>query len=174
MGSHLTVSSIVNEGSCFSFELRLPIAEPVKPTSEALSTQVTPLRILVAEDNEVNRILVERILQRQGHAVTTVTNGRLALDQLRQERFDAVLMDVHMPEMDGLAATRALRDLEKALGRHTPVIALTALAVKGDGEACLGAGMDAYLTKPLNATQLTQTLARVCAATPLAKPAPSE
>jgi signal transduction histidine kinase/ActR/RegA family two-component response regulator len=174
MGSHLTVSSIVNEGSCFSFELRLPIAEPVKPTSEALSTQVTPLRILVAEDNEVNRILVERILQRQGHAVTTVTNGRLALDQLRQERFDAVLMDVHMPEMDGLAATRALRDLEKDLGRHTPVIALTALAVKGDGEACLGAGMDAYLTKPLNATQLTQTLARVCAATPLAKPAPSE
>lgn len=164
MGGKLTVDSTPGKGSRFSFQLKLQATQPPAPKPQPTTkSDQRPLRILVAEDNEVNRVLIDRILTRNGHNVSTVTNGQLAIDRLRQETFDIVLMDVHMPEMDGLAATRELRQLEQALGRHTPVVALTALAVKGDAEMCLAAGMDDYLSKPLNVNDLAKVLARYSA-----------
>ncbi|MBE0564418.1 MAG: response regulator [Krumholzibacteria bacterium] len=117
------------------------------------------LRVLVAEDNRVNQVVVRRILERHNHAVTIVENGREALDALASSRFDLVLMDVQMPEMDGLQATRLLRVREQEEGTaRMPVIALTAHAMVGDRERCLESGADEYVTKPINAGQLLDTM----------------
>jgi len=116
------------------------------------------LRVLVAEDNAVNQKLVARLLEKRGHFVKIVENGREALESLEQESYDLILMDVQMPEMDGFEATGELRRLEKQSGRHTPVIALTAHAMKGDRERCLAAGMDGYLSKPIRAPELDELL----------------
>jgi CheY-like chemotaxis protein len=113
------------------------------------------LDILLAEDNAVNQKLAVRLLEKRGHAVTVADNGREALRALETSRFDLVLMDVQMPEMDGLEATLELRHREKNnTGAHTPVVAMTALAMKGDMERCLAAGMDAYLSKPIRPEEL--------------------
>lgn len=117
-----------------------------------------PLRILLAEDNEVNQMLALRILQKRGHEVIACSSGTKALEAFRMGPFDVALMDVQMPEMDGLAATAAIRELEKATGAHMPIIAMTAHAMKGDCERCLQAGMDAYISKPLHPKQLLDTL----------------
>jgi two-component system, sensor histidine kinase and response regulator len=120
----------------------------------------TILSVLVAEDNTVNQLLVTRLLEKRGHRVLMTINGRMALEALAKDRFDLVLMDVQMPEMDGLQATVALREIEKekADGFHQPVIALTAHAMKGDQERCLAAGMDGYLTKPVGPQELDAVL----------------
>jgi signal transduction histidine kinase/CheY-like chemotaxis protein len=107
------------------------------------------LRVLVAEDNLVNQRLVIRLLEKRGHFVEVVPNGREALSALEKKPFDLVLMDLQMPEMDGLEATAAIREREKTSGSHQPIVALTAHAMKGDEERCLAAGMDGYLTKPI-------------------------
>jgi two-component system sensor histidine kinase/response regulator len=117
--------------------------------------------ILVAEDNEVNQQLAIQILMKRGHQVELVDNGREALSALERKNFDAVLMDVQMPEMDGLAATAAIRDQEKSTGRHLPIIALTAHTMKGDRERCLAAGMDAYVSKPLRPGELLDVLDQI-------------
>jgi two-component system sensor histidine kinase/response regulator len=109
---------------------------------------------LLAEDNEVNRLLVVRLLERQGYRVVIAENGREAVAALEREAIDLVLMDVQMPEMDGLEATRAIRLREKETGSHLPIIALTAHAMKGDREGCLEAGMDDYLSKPVRPQHL--------------------
>ncbi|MCE9554569.1 MAG: response regulator [Planctomycetes bacterium] len=103
-----------------------------------------PLLILLAEDNDVNRRVVCRTLEKRGHRLVNVGNGREALEAVRAQRFDLVLMDVQMPEMDGLQATQAIREFEAAIGVHTPIIAMTARAMQGDRECCLEAGMDDY------------------------------
>ncbi len=113
-----------------------------------------PLRILLAEDNRVNQVLAVRILEKAGYSVTLADNGRAALDALEKQHFDIVLMDVQMPEMDGLEATVALRRRETGTGNRIPIIAMTAHAMVGDKERCLEAGMDAYLTKPLQMRDL--------------------
>jgi CheY-like chemotaxis protein len=120
----------------------------------------TILSVLVAEDNAVNQLLATRLLEKRGHRVVMTANGREALEALAKERFDLVLMDVQMPEMDGLQATKALRQREKERsdGFHQPVIALTAHAMKGDQERCLAAGMDGYLTKPIGSQELDAML----------------
>ncbi len=120
----------------------------------------TILSVLVAEDNAVNQLLATRLLEKRGHRVVMTANGREALEALAKERFDLVLMDVQMPEMDGLQATQALREREKERsdGYHQPVIALTAHAMKGDQERCLAAGMDGYLTKPVGPQELDAVL----------------
>ena len=120
----------------------------------------TILSVLVAEDNAVNQLLATRLLEKRGHRVVMTANGREALNALAKDRFDLVLMDVQMPEMDGLQATVALRDKEKEKGDvfHQPVIALTAHAMKGDRERCLAAGMDGYLTKPIGPQELDAIL----------------
>ncbi len=163
MGGQLTVHSAPGQGSLFAFTLPLPVTEstPVLPAAPP-PVSSKALRILVAEDNEVNRVLIEKILGKAGHQVSSVINGKLAIEALQSQSFDVILMDVHMPELDGLEATRLIRAKELP-GTHIPIIALTALALKGDSDACLAAGMDAYLSKPLNTPQLLQLLSQVAA-----------
>ena len=116
------------------------------------------LSVLLAEDNLVNQRLATRLLEKRGHRVTLAANGREALAALEKQAHDLVLMDVQMPEMDGLEATAMLRQGEKGSERHQPVIALTAHAMKGDQERCLAAGMDGYLTKPIRPQELDEIL----------------
>ena len=120
----------------------------------------TSLRVLVAEDNLVNQLLVTRLLEKRGHRVVTTSNGREALAALEESNYDLVLMDVQMPDMDGLEATTALRKKEEQRGKkiHQQVIALTAHAMKGDQERCLAAGMDGYLIKPIQPQDLHKIL----------------
>ena len=118
------------------------------------------LHILLAEDNAVNRQLVVRTLEKRGHEVATAENGREALETLSKQGFDLVLMDVQMPVMDGLEATSAIREREKGTGEHIPIVALTASAMKGDRERCLSAGMDGYVSKPVQAGELYRAVER--------------
>ena len=116
---------------------------------------VDGLRVLLAEDNPINRKVATRILERQGHLVVTAENGRLAVQTLEQGDFDVILMDVQMPEMDGFAATAVIREREAEDGAaRIPIVAVTAHAMKGYRERCLAAGMDAYVTKPVHANEL--------------------
>ena len=119
------------------------------------------LRVLVAEDNAVNRTLVVRLLQKRGHRVTVVENGREALAALEREAFDVALMDVQMPELDGFEATAEIRARERTGGRRLPIVAMTAHAMKGDRERCLAAGMDGYVSKPLDRRKLYETIERL-------------
>jgi PAS domain S-box-containing protein len=116
------------------------------------------LRILVAEDNPVNQKLATRLLEKAGHMVVVAANGRQALGALESESFDLVLMDVQMPEMDGLDAAAAIREREQRTREHQPIIAMTAHAMKGDRERCLAAGMDGYVTKPIRPDDLWQAI----------------
>jgi CheY-like chemotaxis protein len=116
--------------------------------------------VLLAEDNEVNQKLARRLLEKRGHRVTVATNGFQAVQALEKQPFDLVLMDMQMPEMDGLEATAAIREKEKFSGLHTPIIALTAHAMKGDKERCVAGGMDGYLAKPIRSQELDELLAK--------------
>lgn len=116
------------------------------------------LRVLLAEDNLVNQRLAVRLLEKRGHQVVVAATGLEALKALEKESFDLVLMDVQMPEMDGLEATTAIRKKEKGTGMRQPIVALTAHAMKGDREKCLAGGMDGYLTKPIRPQELDQLL----------------
>ena len=113
-----------------------------------------PLHILLAEDNSVNQLLAIRLLEKRGHRVTVTNNGQEALAALENDDFDALLMDVQMPVMDGFEATAAIRERERLTGAHLPVVAMTAHAMKGDREKCLERGMDGYVSKPLQAGEL--------------------
>jgi CheY-like chemotaxis protein/HPt (histidine-containing phosphotransfer) domain-containing protein len=115
-----------------------------------------PLRVLLAEDAEFNRLLVVRILEKAGHQVVEAVNGQLAVEAFERERFDMILMDIQMPLLSGFDATAAIRDLEKVRGGHIPIVAVTAHAMRGDRERCLAGGMDAYLTKPIRAQKLLE------------------
>ncbi|HEX2919329.1 MAG TPA: response regulator, partial [Edaphobacter sp.] len=116
------------------------------------------LKILLAEDNPVNQKLATRMLEKRNHTVTVVANGKEALAALEQAKFDLVLMDMQMPEMDGFEATKLLRLKEKETGAHQPVVAMTALAMNGDRERCLAVGMDGYLSKPIRPQELDDLL----------------
>jgi PAS domain S-box-containing protein len=137
-----------------SYQLSAISQQPEEP-------RVPPLHILLAEDNAVNQKLVLGLLEKQGHTVAVAGNGREALAALERETFDLVLMDVQMPEMDGLAATALIRTQEEGSGRHVPIIALTAHAMKGDRERCLASGMDGYVSKPLRADDLREEICRL-------------
>ncbi|MGZ4832261.1 MAG: response regulator, partial [Terriglobales bacterium] len=119
------------------------------------------LRILVAEDNPVNQLLIRRLLEKLGHAPELVSTGREAAAMAESGRFDLVFMDVQMPDMDGFAATAAIREREKASGAHLPIFAMTAHAMKGDEERCLAAGMDGYISKPVNFSKVQEILGGV-------------
>jgi len=124
---------------------------------------LSSLRVLLVEDNAVNRLLATRLLEKRGHRVAVATNGREALDALENESYDLIFMDVQMPEIDGIEATVAIREREKANGNHQPIIALTAHAMKGDEERCLNAGMDGYLSKPIRPQELDEILEKYVA-----------
>jgi CheY-like chemotaxis protein len=129
------------------------IAVPESPSSqEASPREVTArreLRILLAEDNRVNQAVASRILAKLGHILVIANNGLEAIEQLKQQAFDLVLMDVQMPEMDGILATKVIREHEKSTHNHIPIIAMTAHAMTGDRARCLAAGMDGFVTKPI-------------------------
>jgi CheY-like chemotaxis protein len=135
---------------------------PEAPPAPAART--TGLRILIAEDHPVNQEVARQILQRLGHHVVVVADGHAALAALEQSgrgAFDLVLMDLEMPVMGGLEATAAIRDAERASGRHVPIVALTAHAMHGDRERYLEGGMDGYVTKPIDAVELARVIDQV-------------
>jgi len=150
--------AIVNTLGVTSVEDELEHSDPVNLLGQARS-----LRVLLAEDNLVNQRLATAILTREGHEVTLANNGQEALDAWAANSFDLVLMDVQMPEMDGLEASRQIRLREQDTGAHIPIIAMTAHAMTGDRERCLEAGMDEYLSKPIRIRQLADKLAMVLA-----------
>jgi CheY-like chemotaxis protein len=153
-----SILSVIDAG-----EQQETMAQPAASQSRSNA----PRRILVAEDNLVNQRLAVRLLERHGHSVAIAGNGREALDALARERFDLVLMDMQMPVMDGLEATAAIRRGELVTGGHTPIVAMTANAMQGDRERCLGAGMDGYLSKPVQEKDVLEAIAAaIGAATP--------
>ncbi len=150
-------------------------AERARNRPEPLGTLTTrPLNILLADDSLVNQKVASRLLELRGHRVTVVNNGREAVAALEKGNFDRVLMDMQMPEMDGFEATAAIRLRERATGTHVPIIAMTAHALKGDREHCLSAGMDGYISKPIQSTTLYHVVEGVGPAEPAAElpPAP--
>lgn len=164
MKGTLGVASRPNEGSTFWFELPLEAAAaPAQEVSESENAlpQIKPLSVLVAEDNKINQKVISGLLQKGGHTFTIAADGAEAVDHLRDEKttYDLVLMDMQMPLMDGLTATGEIR---KMTGKYKsiPIIALTANAVRGDEQRCLAAGMNDYVSKPINPDALYRAMAR--------------
>jgi CheY-like chemotaxis protein len=141
-----------------AFGISRPEDEVLEKPAAPAASRVGPLRILLAEDSLVNQKLAVAVLEKRGHQVVVANNGREAVAMLERHDFDLVLMDVQMPEMDGFEATDAIRAKERRTGRHMPIIAMTAHALKGDRERCLEAGMDDYVAKPIHAKQLFETI----------------
>jgi len=169
MGGHLWAESVPGQGSRFHFTARFGIphtagsAEKASGTANSHSAGEPPssLRILLAEDNPVNQVLASRLLEKQGHRVAVARNGREALEQIEAQPFDLVLMDVQMPELDGFEATAAIRERERTNGGHLPIVAMTAHAMQGDQARCLAAGMDGYVSKPIDIGQLVAVVESV-------------
>ncbi len=139
---------------------------PAAPGTEAGAVRCgRPLRILLVEDNPVNRRLALRLLEKRGHTVLTAGDGAAALEQVDRDSFDLILMDVQMPVLNGLEATAAIRRREQGTGRRLPVVAMTAYAMEGDRQRCLAAGMDAYVSKPIQTEELHRVIAEVTAVT---------
>jgi two-component system, sensor histidine kinase and response regulator len=136
-----------------------PIPATSKP-QEMRRGEMSPLKILVAEDNQVNRMLIVRLLDKQGYAAEVAENGQEALALLERNKMDLVFMDIQMPVLDGLETIRRIREKEVSSGEHLPIIALTAHAMKGDRERCLEAGADDYLTKPIRPSSLMAVVER--------------
>lgn len=166
MGGTICAESVVGRGSNFWFTVRFGLADrPTGVTGPTPTVYPTAsgrgLRILVAEDNKVNQRLVERLLSRYGHSVVLVEDGEQAVAAVRNTSFDLILMDVEMPVMDGLAATRAIRELPDSA--RVPIVALTARAIHEAERECRSAGMDGYLAKPIDINDLLGLAERVAA-----------
>ncbi|MBY0430104.1 MAG: response regulator, partial [Rhodospirillales bacterium] len=162
MGGDIGVESQPGRGSIFSFSAAFEAARAAAPQSPRRPTPpvLPPLTVLLAEDNAVNRKVAEGLLRKYGHNVISACDGAQAVDAVRRESFDVVLMDMQMPGMDGLEATRAIR----AMGCGVPIIALTANAMAEDAERCREAGMNDYVSKPFTPNRLFSAIARTLAA----------
>ena len=173
MGGRIWVESVPQQGSIFHFTLDLAVSEEnvisidgqrassekAQQTQPALCASLDAsagrdCRVLLVEDNAVNRTLAQRLLEKRGFTVYIAVDGKQAIAATQSAEFDLILMDIQMPEMDGFEATAEIRKREKLTGRRTPIIALTAHALKEDRERCLSAGMDAYVTKPIRSAEL--------------------
>ncbi len=163
MKGRIWMESVEGEGSTFHFTVELGRDDGAAlPGTPSRAGRFSGVRVLVAEDNAINQRIAGKLLAKLGCEFVAASTGREALDLLAADRFDLVLMDVQMPEMDGIAATLALREMEKATGGHVPVAAMTAGSVNGDADRCLAAGMDGYLTKPVELLELANAIARLC------------
>ncbi len=166
MQGRMWLESEAGQGSVFHFTASFKAAEYAAESSAdpaASAGNVSGLRILLAEDNDVNQRVAVTILEKQGHGVSVASNGMEVLAALQGVAFDLILMDIQMPEMDGLEATARIRGEERRSGGHIPIIALTANAMKGDRERCLAAGMDGYVPKPLRREALLAAIENVLA-----------
>jgi two-component system, sensor histidine kinase len=160
MGGEIAVDSEPGSGSLFRFWVKARQASPPREcgapasVSAARTEPSRRLRILLAEDNLVNQRVATALLSNRGHSVEVVGNGRLAVERSDGEVFDLILMDLQMPEMDGLDAARQIRERDRRLGLHVPILALTAHAMLHAQEQCLAAGMDGVIVKPFDPAQL--------------------
>ena len=185
MSGTIWVESDANRGSAFHFTARFGLQKQqakgaylqgAGSESALLSSQQPDregrqeLRILLVEDNTINQILAQRLVHKRGDQIVVTSNGREALAALERERFDLILMDVQMPEMSGIEVTAAIRRKEKETGGHIPIIATTASAMKEDKERCLEAGMDAYISKPIEREVLFETIGALTGCSKAAKP----
>jgi len=176
MGGTISVESEAGRGSTFRFTSRFQLApdaslpDAMRPV-DSISLQNMAgavgfthgrlpgnLSVLLAEDNVINQHLVKRLLEKRGHSVTVTGSGREALERVAAESFDVILMDVQMPDMDGLQASTRIREIEKQRGTYTPILALTAHTMKGDRERCLAAGMDQFINKPIDAERFVEVV----------------
>jgi CheY-like chemotaxis protein len=161
MGGKIELASEPGKGSSFWFSVELPVAQSISATGTTPVLRLEGMSILVAEDNAVNKTIIEAMLRQLGHGITMASNGREALEALARDHFDLVLMDCNMPEIDGLEATRRLRAGAGVRDPNVPVIALTANAMNDDREQCLAAGMDDFLAKPVSVAALRQAIERI-------------
>ena len=170
MSGTISLKSAENCGSTFTFTACFSAAEShsiLAPAAVVFTSEekLPALHILLAEDNAVNKRLATRLLEKHGHSVVAVESGEAAVERSSCTRFDLILMDIHMPEMDGLEAARRIRRREGATGRRVPIIAMTASAMKEDRESCLAAGMDGYVSKPIRTQELFAAFRQALAVT---------
>jgi CheY-like chemotaxis protein len=161
MGGEVTLRSAPGEGSEFALDVPLPSVTHTAPAPSMRSLpEPRSLRVLLAEDDPVNASMTAALLSKLGHQVKVVSNGRECVEEMGGGDHELILMDVHMPEIDGLQATQLIRQREKEGDgkQHVPIVALTADAMKGDDLRCLSAGMDAYLAKPVTVAALKDLL----------------
>ena len=159
MGGHVGAVSVPDQGSRFWFEAVFDMAPiPQTEVPRLVHTSSVPSRILLVEDNRTNQALISELLKMNGHVVTSALDGNEAIEKAKQEQFDIILMDCHMPEMDGFEATRALRNDSASLNQATAIVALTANTEKTSKDRCLASGMNGFLVKPVTIDALQQAI----------------